>query len=94
MSLSLIVPIVLVIAGLLFEVLGVFIMAKRSIRIVPFYELPLLMLSALFRGKAALAAVEVKDLNQEDKLSELQGLAFLGLGFFMQTGGFLWSAWS
>ncbi len=89
MSFSVLGSAILVVAGLIFEVLGVFLMARRSFRIVRLYELPLLMISALFRAKAARGAAKVRELNSEDSLSDVQGLAFIGLGFFLQTAGFL-----
>lgn len=91
---SLICQIVLVIAGLTFEILGVFRMASQSTRIVRLHELPTLLISAFFRGSAARAAVEAEALNEEDRLTRLQGLAFLGFGFLLQTIGFVWTALS
>jgi hypothetical protein len=74
----------LYILGLLFEIVGIYFMANRYIN-QPFWAIPLLILSSLFRGERATEAVELFNLSGDRTLLALQGLSFLTLGFVLRT---------
>jgi hypothetical protein len=75
----------LLLIGLAFELVGVIMMARRYVRIVPLVEVPRLLLAALTRKPAARAAARLHPLWVEDSLDSLQGLAFIAVGFVCQT---------
>ena len=75
-------------AGAVCEVAGVLLMANLYIGGVRLKQIVLVLLSALVRGDRARDAVAISDLiSREDKLTSLQGLALIGLGFVLQAAG-------
>jgi hypothetical protein len=67
-------------------VLGVLLMANGFLHRVTVGVLPRLLLSALVRGDVARGVVRTA-LEPSKDLAALQGLAFIGLGFFCQAIG-------
>lgn len=61
----------------------------NSFVVVQWYNLPRLLLSALLKGKMAKGAVHIAELNSENRVSSLQGLALVALGFMLQFAGVL-----
>lgn len=79
--------VVLQLLGGLFEVAGVYLMASRLLSTTTVASKVSALLSALLRGRTASNAVTTSELNPEDKLRTLQGLAFIAVGFILQAVG-------
>lgn len=91
--------------GLTLEIIGVLLMANLYVGLVSLLGAIPLLASALVKGKAARGAVYLlqdespatsssagQPVNQDNKLTSLQGLAFIGLGFLIQAIGVLLAA--
>lgn len=72
------------------EILGVVFMANSYVRIVMNRQIPYLLLSAIWRGKRAQNAAFF-DINEDHRLTSLQGLALIALGFCFQAVAALFS---
>ena len=70
--------------GVMFEVTGVLLMANIYTRVLP-HQVPLVLLSALWRGRAARDAANIVSLVQEKVMASLQGLAFMCIGFMLKA---------
>jgi hypothetical protein len=70
--------------GLIFEIVGVFFMARGLIT-TQTHNTPSLLLSALVRGKLARGSEWIPSI--EKKAISLQGLALIGIGFLIQAIG-------
>lgn len=75
--------------GLAFQIIGVFLMATRYTN-VRVSQIAKVMITALWRGKAAREGAQITNYSVEDALSSLQGLAFIALGFIVQSGATFW----
>jgi hypothetical protein len=71
-------------AGLACEVVGALLMANGYTGVGGGAGIPRLLLSALVRGPLARGTAAVDHLAPENRLSSLQGLALIGLGFALQ----------
>lgn len=84
-----------IIIGATLEIVGVFLMSGAYLSASRTKNRLQILANALFRGAIARGAVDVSELNEVHKVKALQGLAFIGLGFLMQTGVLLWRfSWS
>ncbi len=70
--------------GLMFEMCGAFLMCLRFTN-VRYSQVPLVLITAIWRGKAAHSASDLADFTPEKNLSFVQGLSFVALGFVLQT---------
>jgi F-type H+-transporting ATPase subunit b len=77
--------------GIVVEIVGVFLTASRFTRIV-WWQIPLVFVSALWRGKPGQAAAFLAEWNEERFLSLLQGITLILLGLLLQLAAVLWSA--
>lgn len=77
--------------GLLLEIVGVLLMANSYLGAAARKHWPLLLISALFRGKRARGAIRLSGLNEDDRLLAIQGLALIGLGFLCQACMLVWT---
>jgi hypothetical protein len=68
-----------VLAGVL-EILGVLLMANHYTALPPL-QVPLALITALWRGQFAKKAAEFSELNEDNALVSLQGLALIAAGF-------------
>ena len=75
--------------GLGCEIAGVLLMANGYTGAVTRGGVVRLLASALVRKATAQGAASIAHLSPEDRLGSLQGLALVGLGFFLQTLGTL-----
>jgi hypothetical protein len=70
--------------GMLAEITGVVLMASRYTReTLP--NLPLIMLTALWRGSKAMESAKLERFSAENVVTVIQGLGFVGLGFLLQS---------
>ena len=74
---------ILALIGGVFEVTGVLLMANQYIN-VRWYQIPIVLISALGRGENAFKAVKISEISDENRRLSLQGLASIGLGFIIQ----------
>jgi F-type H+-transporting ATPase subunit b len=77
--------------GIIVEIIGVFLTASRFTRIV-WWQIPLVFVSALWRGKPGQAAAFLAEWNEERFLSLLQGITLVLLGLLLQLAAVSWSA--
>lgn len=84
----------LLIVGAVLEIVGVFLMSGAYLSATRLRDRLPILGNALVRGNTAKGAVEVSELNKTQKVSALQGLAFIGLGFILQTGVLSWRFFS
>lgn len=84
---------ILQVAGLVLEVIGVVAMSFGYLEVATRRAMPGVFLSALWRGDLARGAAR-SDLNADNRLRTLQGLALIGVGFTLQTAGTLILAFS
>lgn len=70
----------------IFEIAGVFLMAKSLYQSLILYQVPGILIKALFRASVARQAAQLNEKLSDEKfaLDALQGLAFIGLGFLTQ----------
>ncbi len=71
-------------AGLLLEVIGVLLMANAYTRVF-YYQLPGVLVSSLWNGKAAKDAAEIKEHIHDNAVVSIRGLAFMCLGFMLKA---------
>lgn len=71
-------------AGLIFEIVGVLLMAHLYLKVENFKEQLKVLISALYRGEDAQAVQVLPDIFKEKKIVTLQGIAFIVLGFIFQ----------
>lgn len=72
--------------GLVFEIVGVFMMANAFRVAYSLIDSLKLLLSGLVRGKFARAIYRDEGIAQkEDKLATVQGLVLIGIGFIIQA---------
>lgn len=83
------VAVALQLLGLGCEIAGVLLMANGHTGAVTRGGVARLLASALVRGATARGAAGIGHLSPENRLSSLQGLALIGLGFLLQTLGSL-----
>jgi hypothetical protein len=70
--------------GSLFEITGAFLMANIYLRVYKYQKI-LAIISALWRGEKAEESTTIAGIVPERRLSSLQGLSFIGLGFLLQA---------
>jgi len=71
-------------AGGICEITGVFLMANAYLK-VPMYQVPIVLISAIWRGGNAKKMAAIKQLSSESVLASLQGISLVGLGFILQV---------
>jgi len=64
-------------------VLGAFLMANRYTNVY-WYQVPTILIAALWRGKSAKDAAALVDLGGESEVAFLQGLGFVAVAFALQ----------
>jgi hypothetical protein len=75
----------LALVGSLAEITGAIMMANSYLGAARVRDWVRLILSALCRGDAARGAIQARELNEENGLLALQGLAFIVIGFTLQA---------
>jgi len=71
------------IIGGLFEIIGVYFMAERYLRL-SIWDVACTMLVSLWRGQLAKENSQAAHFSGEDTTLSLQGLSYIGLGFLLQ----------
>ena len=79
--------------GSVIGTLGGFLMASSLLHMIRPVATPLYLLSALRRGTHARGATRIKPATVEERLTSLQGLAFVTLGFSLQFTGSVLAWW-
>ena len=69
--------------GIILEIIGVLFMANYFLQI-RWYQIPKVVLTSFYRSGSGKSASVISDFTPEDKLTSLQGLSFLFLGFLIQ----------
>jgi hypothetical protein len=75
--------------SIFFEVWGIFKMARRYTEEVGFFQMFVILGSALIRGRIANGAARFSELNKEQALYTLQGLSFIAVGFGLRAVPYL-----
>jgi len=83
------VALALIISGLIIEILGVLCMANGYLSVIRIHQIPWVLFKCVFNNRTAHGVGVVAPISEEDIGLILKGLAFLALGFILQSAGTL-----